>query len=268
MKFIDQLHRDLYLDTHPKRIVSLVPSQTELLVGLGLEDAIVGITKFCVHPAHLKTSKAIVGGTKKINYRRITALKPDIIICNKEENTKEIVEELAKKYSVYVSDIVTLEDAFSLFLDMGKIFDKKAAAQQLVKDIQVKLNNFTKFIEQSPLKRVAYFIWAKPWMAAGGNNYINTILKLNKFDNIFKNSPDRYLEVYIEYLTGLSPELQPEIIMLPSEPFTFEEKHVEELKKYINCQFMFVDGEMFSWYGSRLLTALDYFKELQNKMIE
>ena len=262
MKFKDQLNRDLHLDSFPQRIVSLVPSQTELLVDLGLEENIIGITKFCVHPTHLKKSKTIVGGTKKVNYKKIIALNPDIIICNKEENTEEIVSELEKKFSVYVSDVVTIEDAFNMLLDFGKIFNNKPIVNQLINNSQSKLNTFNDFMKQQSSKRVAYFIWTKPWMVAGGNNYINTILKLNKFENIFENAPDRYLEVYIEYLTDLNPELKPELILLPSEPFSFKEEHVEKLKKYIDCQFVFVDGEMFSWYGSRLLKALDYFKEL------
>ncbi len=266
MNFKDQLNRNLYLDDFPQRIISLVPSQTELLVDLGLEENIIGITKFCVHPTHLKNSKTIVGGTKKVNYKKIIALNPDVIICNKEENTEEIVSELEKKFSVYVSDITSIDDTFKIMMDFGEIFNKKSEADQLISNIQSKLDDFNTFIEQQPLKKVAYFIWPKPWMVVAGNNYINTILKLNKFENIFENAPDRYLEVYIEYLADLNSELKPELILLPSEPFPFEKEHVDELKKYIDCQFVFVDGEMFSWYGTRLLKALDYFKKLQKDL--
>ena len=266
MIFKDQLNRNLLLEKLPQRIVSLVPSQTELLVNLGLEENIVGITKFCVHPAHLKAEKTIVGGTKKVNYKRIIALNPDIIICNKEENTQEIVNELEKRFSIYVSDVISVNDAFDLISDIGIIFNCKPKATELTNAIRAKLKDFTNFIKQHPSKRVAYFIWAKPWMAAGGNNYINDILKLNKFENIFESAPDRYLEVYIEYLAGLSPDLKPQLILLPSEPYPFKEEHADQLKKYIDCQFMFVDGEMFSWYGSRFIKALDYFKELHKSL--
>ena len=262
MKFKDQLNRNLHLDTYPKRIVSLVPSQTELLVDLGLEKNIVGITKFCVHPSHLKAEKTIIGGTKKVNYKRIAALNPDLIICNKEENTKEIVNELEKKFSVYVSDIVTIKDNFNLISDIGKIFNCESSANQLISTLTSELIIFNQFIKQYPSKRVAYFIWAKPWMVAGSNNYINNILTLNNFVNIFENAPNKYLDVYIEYLTDLNLQLKPELILLSSEPYPFKETHVEELKKYIDCKIIFVDGEMFSWYGSRLLKALDYFKKL------
>ncbi len=260
MKFKDQLNRNLYLDEYPQRIISLVPSQTELLVDLGLEENIVGITKYCVHPTHLKSSKKIVGGTKKVNYKKIAALNPDIIICNKEENTEDIVSELEKHFSVYVSGIVTFNDLFNMVTDFGDIFNNKPIALKLVNKIKLKLESFNNFIKTYPQKKVAYFIWPKPWMVAGGNNYINEILKLNKFENIFESAPDKYLEVYIEYLAGLNNDLKPELIILPSEPFHFKEEHIEKLKKYIDCQFILVDGEMFSWYGSRLLKALDYFK--------
>ena len=262
MKIIDQLNRTLIFETNPVRVISLVPSQTELLIDLGLKNNIVGITKFCKRDKLKITRRNILGGTKKINYDKVKHLNPDIIICNKEENTKEIVNELGKEYFVYVSDIITIEDSFQLIFDIGKIFNANSNAKQLVNNIQSKLNSFNSFIAQQPLKKVAYFIWPKPWMAVAGNNYINTILKLNKFENIFENAPARYLEIYIEYLADLSPELKPEFILLPSEPYPFEKDHIKELQKYIDCKFIFVDGEMFSWYGSTLLKALDYFREL------
>lgn len=262
MNLKDQLNRNLYLDDYPQRIVSLVPSHTELLVDLGLEENIVGITKFCVHPESIKQSKAIIGGTKKVNFKKIISLNPDIVICNKEENSKEIVEELEKYYSVYVSNVITIEDNYTVMSDFGTIFNSKSAAVEIIKKLQPKLEEFNSYIEDKPIIKVAYFIWTKPWMVAGGNNYINSMLKLNKFENIFENAPDRYLEVYIEYLADLNVELKPELILLPSEPFPFKEEHINELKKYIDCQFMFVDGEMFSWYGTRLLKALDYFRKL------
>jgi len=266
LKFKDQLNRDLHLDNYPNRIISLVPSQTELLFDLGLEKNIIGITKFCVHPTELKKSKTIVGGTKKVNYKKITSLEPDIIICNKEENTEEIVNELEKHYSVYVSNIVSVDDLYNMIIDFGKFCNVEHEANNLINKCKKASNDFVKFIEFQPFRKVAYLIWSKPWMVAGGNNYINEMLKLNKFENIFKNSPDRYLEVYIEYLADLNSELRPELIILPSEPFPFKDEHVEQLKKYIDCQFIFVDGEMFSWYGSRLLKAFDYFKELHKSL--
>ena len=120
----DQLNRSIIINETPKRIVSLVPSQTELLVDLGLEDAIVGITKFCVHPSHLKGEKAIVGGTKQVHFDRIKALNPDIILCNKEENTKAMIQELEKIATVHISDIYTIADSIELIMLYGALFSK------------------------------------------------------------------------------------------------------------------------------------------------
>ena len=259
MEIRDQLNNILVFDKSPKRIISLVPSQTELLVDLFLENYIVGITKFCVHPSHLKNHKPIVGGTKKVNYQKIKDLQPDIIICNKEENTKEIVVNLQKIAPVYVSDIYTISDVIQLFLDFGVLFNKETVAQKLVDELQNKLTNFTTFIKEQSVKKAAYFIWSKPWMVSGGNNFINELLKLNKFENIFENQ-DRYPEVDLNIIAALKPEL----ILLSSEPYPFKKEHKQQLEKLTNAKIIFVDGEFFSWYGSRLLQSFDYFKTLHS----
>src|SRR3954468_15026441 len=118
----DQLGTLHSFETAPKRIISLVPSQTELLFDLGLEEKIIGITKFCVHPYHLKSTKKIIGGTKKVHVEKIRLLQPDIIIANKEENTLEIVEALKDIAPVWVSDIVTIDDSLAMIEELGKIF--------------------------------------------------------------------------------------------------------------------------------------------------
>src|SRR5690606_15229799 len=128
----DQLHRPLLLEKTPKRIISLVPSQTELLVDLGLESSIVGVTKFCVHPIHIKEEKVIVGGTKQVHFDKIRDLKPDIILCNKEENTKEMILELEKIATVHISDIYTIDDTLELIELYGDLFLKKDAAITMI----------------------------------------------------------------------------------------------------------------------------------------
>ncbi len=259
MEIKDQLNNILVFDKSPQRIISLVPSQTELLVDLNLENHIVGITKFCIHPSRIKNHKTIVGGTKKVNYQKIKGLQPDVIICNKEENTKEIVVNLQKIAPVYVSDIYTISDVIQLFLDFGVLFNKETVAQKLVDELQNKLTNFTTFIKEQSVKKAAYFIWSKPWMVSGGNNFINELLKLNKFENIFENQ-DRYPEVDLNIIAALKPEL----ILLSSEPYPFKKEHKQQLEKLTNAKIIFVDGEFFSWYGSRLLQSFDYFKTLHS----
>jgi len=244
------------------RIISLVPSQTELLVDLGLEENIVGITKFCVHPTSLKKNKTIVGGTKNIKLDKIKELQPDFILCNKEENTKEIVLECERISKVHVSNIVTIQDTLALIELYGKLFSCEENTSQLTRKINLKLTDFNQFIKNKPTLKVAYFIWKKPWMVAGNETFINHILQLNKFENIFKNK-NRYPEIELENIKNKDLDL----VLLSSEPYPFKNKDIAEIAK-INSEakIILVDGEYFSWYGSRLLKAFDYFKELRNSI--
>ncbi len=259
MNFVDQLHRKIELDNTPKRIVSLVPSQTELLVALGLEDHIVGVTKFCVHPNYIRKEKRVVGGTKKIKYEVIEELQPDIILCNKEENTKEIVEHLEKKYPVHVSDIFELPDALEMIKQYGEIFDKGPQAKTLISKIRQEEQSFKEFIANKPKKHIAYFIWKDPWMAVGNTTFVHHILQKNGFINVF-GGISRYPEVTPSTMLKLE---KLDIILLSSEPFPFSEKHIEEARKlHPTAAIKLVDGEYFSWYGSRLTEAFTYFKTL------
>jgi len=255
MEVKDQLERKVYLPTIPKRIISLVPSQTELLVDLGLEENLVGITKFCVHPEYLRKTKTIVGGTKEVKLKKIKALNPDIILCNKEENTKEMVGELEEIAPVHVSDIVKIEDAFELMFQYGEIFQKVALVETMVNSIKRKITALQEQLRDKPVKKVAYFIWKKPLMVAGQDTFIDELLKLNKFENVFKES--RYPETTFEEIKAKNPEL----LLLSSEPFPFKEMHKEYFSE-LNMEIKLVDGEYFSWYGSRLVEAIDYFKKL------
>jgi iron complex transport system substrate-binding protein len=250
------------IDKKYKRIISLVPSQTELLVDLGLEENILGVTKFCIHPTHLIKTKTIVGGTKNIKIDRIKKLQPDIILCNKEENTKEIVEACQRIAFTHVSDIFTLTDSLELISLYGNFFDRQTEATKMINELESKIVDFKKFIKNKKSRKVAYFIWRKPWMVAANNTFINHLLELNKFENIYANEK-RYPEIDINEISKKKPEL----ILLSSEPYPFKEKHIVEIKEHTNNSTpILVDGEYFSWYGSRLLKAFDYFKELHNRV--
>ena len=263
MNYIDQLGNQHTFKTTPKRIVSLVPSQTELLYDLGLEEEIVGITKFCVHPKHLKATKQIIGGTKQVKYDKIKALQPDIIIANKEENTKEIVEELSKICPVWVTNIITIEDNLQMISDFGKLFNKRTEAQKWNDKITFAYNDFQQFIKDKPFRKVAYFIWANPYMVAGKNTFINEMLTLNQFQNIYEEK-GRYPEIELE---KIRQEGDPEIVFLSSEPFPFKDEHAFEIGRCTHhAKTIFVDGELFSWYGSRILKAFPYFKKLHEKL--
>ncbi|WP_300436964.1 helical backbone metal receptor [Christiangramia sp.] len=257
MRIQDQLGRTIELKETPVRIISLVPSQTELLVDLGLEKFIVGITHYCVHPTYLKQIKISVGGTKKVNLRKVKELQPDIILCNKEENTKEMVEDLEKIAPVHVSDVANIEDAYRLMKDYGSIFKCEELASTIVKSIQKKAQKLKEIVVNSTEKRVAYFIWNKPLMVAGTGTFIDEMLSLNKFKNVF--SAERYPQANLEELKDLDIE----ICLLSSEPFPFKEEHKFQFQN-VSKEAKIVDGEYFSWYGSRLLEAMDYFKQFHS----
>ncbi|PQJ72170.1 ABC transporter substrate-binding protein [Polaribacter butkevichii] len=259
MQVQDQIGRILAFKKTPKRIISLVPSLTELLVDLGLEDSIVGITKFCIHPVNLKQTKTIVGGTKSIHPEKIKALQPDIILCNKEENSKEIVAICEQIAPTHVSDIFTIDDNLALIKQYGNLFSVESNALEMITKISLKLTDFKQFIKNKATKKVVYFIWKDPWMAAGNTTFINHLLELNKFDNIYQHKK-RYPEVDLEEMK-LNTQL--DLVLLSSEPFPFKQEHLLEAEKNTSkAKAILVDGEMFSWTGSRLLKAFDYFKSL------
>ena len=241
MEFIDQLNRTVTLPKSPSRIVSLVPSQTELLVDLGLREKIVGITKFCVHPSDLKSEKTVVGGTKQVNFNKIKALRPDIVICNKEENTEELVGELSRIAPVWISDIVTITDNNRMIEQLGQIFDVVSKASEIVSKINSELALFRNYIKGYSEKRVLYIIWKKPYMAAGRGTFIDSLLKENKYSNIFSVNAGRYPEVKQEDF------LKADIILLSTEPYPFKNVDVVEMTKKLNREVKLVDGEFFSW---------------------
>lgn len=242
----DQLGHTLEIPFPPTRIVSLVPSQTELLYALGLEAEVVGITKFCVHPSGWRKTKTIIGGTKKFNFEVIDQLKPDLIIGNKEENYKEGIEVLRQKYPVWMSDIITPEDAMSMMRSVGEITGKPAEAERLIDDIRSSFNGIKEF--KAHEKKVLYLIWRKPWMGAATHTFIHEMLTLAGFENCLKDC-ERYPELSVADLTALNPDL----VFLSSEPYPFSERHVEEIQSLLpKAKILLVDGEMFSWYGSRM----------------
>ncbi|WP_296315454.1 ABC transporter substrate-binding protein [Winogradskyella sp. UBA3174] len=260
MTYKDQLNREIQLKKTPKRIVSLVPSQTELLVDLGLEESVVGVTKFCTHPKHLRMSKTVIGGTKQIKLQKIIDLQPDIILCNKEENTKEIIEVLEGVAPIHISDIYNLEDCFELIKMYGELFKVENSASIIISNIQNEREQFQDEIKNQPKPKVSYFIWKKPWMVAASNTFIDVMLAEAGFVNAFKEEL-RYPEISLDNST-LN---QSDIIFLSSEPFPFKDIHIPELEDRFSKKIIkIVDGELFSWYGSRLQKSYGYFKTLQN----
>lgn len=256
--FTDQMGREISIQWPPQRIVSLVPSQTELLYSLGLEEQVVGITKFCVHPEGWRKQKKIVGGTKNLHPEVIRELKPDLIIGNKEENEQTSIEALAAEFPLWMSDIYTLEDAVQMMRQVGELTNKAEEAALLAALV---VKSFAELPPMSPVSAL-YLIWRNPWMGAGCSTFIDHMLALTGFRNVLEDQP-RYPELQPEVMQQLNPEL----VLLSSEPYPFKEKHMAELQEILpKARLLLVDGEMFSWYGSRLLEATEYFKEVQKRV--
>jgi ABC-type Fe3+-hydroxamate transport system substrate-binding protein len=252
--FYDQLNRAVSVPAFPKRIISIVPSQTELLFYMGLDAEIAGITKFCIHPANKVSQVPKIGGTKQLNLDAIHQLRPDLIIANKEENEQGQVEELMKHYPVWISDIHDLPGALQMISGIGTITNRVEEASKLNTIVQQRFDELKK---PAIITRTAYLIWRKPYMAAGRGTFIDSMLQLCGFDNVFGQT--RYPEISAEALVAANPEL----LLLSSEPYPFAEKHVAEFKALLpNTRVLLVDGETFSWYGSRLLEAPAYFAGL------
>ncbi|MBI3518712.1 MAG: ABC transporter substrate-binding protein [Bacteroidetes bacterium] len=258
MLFTDQLNNTIELTSFPKRIVSLVPSQSELLWDLGLRTELVGITKFCIHPNELFKTVKRVGGTKTTDIEAIRTLKPDLIIGNKEENEHTQIVELQKEFNVWMSDIYNLNDALEMIRSIGKIVNKAAEAQVLSDTI------YQSFSELKVInKRALYLIW-KPYMAAGKATFIGDMLQRIGLENVLVDPQGRYPELNMADIKALDPEL----ILLSSEPYPFKENHILEIKEQLtNAQIELVDGELFSWYGSRLKKSVQYFNDLISSII-
>ncbi|WP_299702763.1 ABC transporter substrate-binding protein [uncultured Pontibacter sp.] len=259
--FTDQMGHTITLPQLPQRIVSLVPSQTELLFDLGLQDRLVGLTKFCIHPTEKVKQKTVIGGTKNFKLEVIDALQPDLIIGNKEENYEEGIAQLQGKYPVWMSDIYTLEDALQMITQIGRLTGTEAKAEELVQGIA---SGFKNLQPLRPAIPTAYFIWRKPYMAVGSDNFIDYMLQRCGFHNVFADL-SRYPEVSPEQLQIAAPTL----ILLSSEPYPFQDKHFAEFQEICpKAVIKVVDGEMFSWYGSRLLKAPEYLQNLIEEVVK
>lgn len=252
----DQMGRRVAVPFPPQRIVSLVPSQTELLFDLGLAEKVVGVTKFCIHPTEARTKAVVVGGTKNFDFEKINALKPDLIIGNKEENYQLGIDQLAAKYPVWLSDITNLSEALDMIRRVGFIVGAKHEAQLLVNNIS---NSFTINYDKQALVSAAYFIWRKPYMVAATGTFIDDLLHRAGFANVFADQ-SRYPEITAGQLAAAAPER----ILLSSEPYPFGDKHMAEFREICPAATVqVVDGELFSWYGSRLRKSAAYLSQLR-----
>lgn len=254
----DQIGRQIEVPEYPERIVSLVPSQTELLSYFALDERVVGITKFCIHPKQWHKSKVRVGGTKILKFTVIDELKPDLILANKEENTRESIEKLGAEYPVWVSNVNSFEDALDMIQGVGEITNSEIKALQLKAELSSSFDDLENYVSKNgQAKRVLYLIWQKPYMAVGKQTFINDMLEKCGFTNVITDT--RYPELKLSDIIRLAPDL----VLFSSEPYPFKEHHMDGIRKLLpHAQLQLVDGETFSWYGNRLLNSVPYFKKL------
>ncbi|HXG28672.1 MAG TPA: helical backbone metal receptor [Nevskiales bacterium] len=256
----DDLGRAVRLPARPRRIVSLCPSQTETLLALGLSGRVVGRTRYCIHPAAEVSRITEVGGTKQLRLDALRALQPDLIIAEKEENRREDVEALEREFPVYVTDVRSVDGALRMIRHLGQLCDCTQAAEVLAQQIA---GRFSRLQPLRPRRRVAYLIWRKPWMAAGADTYIHDVLTRCGFENVFAAKTGRYPETTLEDIERLAPE----VLLLSSEPYPFQDRHRQEFAKRLpGAKVLLVDGEAFSWYGARMRLAADALQRLLSEL--
>ncbi|GIV37190.1 MAG: iron ABC transporter [Cyclobacteriaceae bacterium] len=256
--FTDQMGYEVTFRFPPQRIVSLVPSQTELLSELCLDSRVVGITRFCVRPPEWKKHKTLVGGTKNFRPEIIRSLNPDLVIGNREENHREGIEALKKEFPVWMSDVINLESALDMIRALGNLTGCGNHAQALAAEIESGLAA----METLPRLRALYLIWKNPWMGAGSRTFIHQMMCLAGFTNVLENTP-RYPPLTDDDIRRLAPE----VVLLSSEPYPFREKHIAEIRQLLpEARIILTDGEMFSWYGSRMLYFPDYIRQLKSRL--
>jgi ABC-type Fe3+-hydroxamate transport system substrate-binding protein len=263
MQITDQTGYRTQLTKEPQRIVSLVPSQTELLYDLGLEDRVLGVTRFCTRPGHWKEQKVCIGGTKDLQIERILELKPDLILANKEENERGQIEALRAVAPVYTSNISILGEAIDFISATGKITGASERAENLNQQIRAEFDSLQAQVGSMTIKpsSVLYLIWRKPWMAAGSDTFISDMLRRCGMAPVVHES--RY--PILNRLQDFSDTT--DLVLLSSEPYPFKSRHLEEVSALLpNSRIELVDGEPFSWYGSRLASAPEYFRTLLLKL--
>jgi ABC-type Fe3+-hydroxamate transport system substrate-binding protein len=252
---IDQTGNQITTEHGFKRIISLVPSITELLFYLEKEKEIVGITDFCIHPKTKISPVQKVGGTKTLDLKKIKQLNPDLIIASKEENTKKQIEELQEDFPVYISAVKSLEGAYSLINDIGELVDQPEAVLSLISEIK---NSFSGLSFEKTIS-VVYLIWENPYMVVGGNTFINEMLKVAGFENVFSQ-----MENYPKVTAKQLQECGAEFFFLSSEPYHFGTEHINHFRALCSCtKVLLVNGEMFGWYGNHMVKAVPYMKNLK-----
>jgi ABC-type Fe3+-hydroxamate transport system substrate-binding protein len=249
----DDLSRRVRFNFPPCHIVSLCPSITETIFVLGAGDLLSGRTRYCIHPAGKVASVPEIGGTKDPDIEAILKIAPDLVIAEKEENTRRVIEKLEKEIPVFVFSVESFAQALAMISGLGELTGKITRASGLIKRIE------QAFAELPPAeaKTAAYLIWEKPLMAAGKNTFIDAMMEKAGFRNIFRNKSARYPKIS---LTELSEE-KPEVLILSTEPCAYTLEDVKRYRRLLpETEVILIEGDLFSWYGARMLKAAEYIK--------
>jgi ABC-type Fe3+-hydroxamate transport system substrate-binding protein len=259
IKATDDLGREVNIPFPPRRIISTVPSTTEFLFDLGLGDRVISRTRFCKYPADKIAKLPNIGGTKDLYFDKIRLLDPDLILANEEENSKNQIEELAEEFPVYVCKVRNYDEALQNILNTGKIVGAEPKSYEITNKIHA---NFTQLPINPNSQSVLYLVWKDPYMAVGKDTFINSMIEKCGFKNAIEDIDSRYPKLSPEEIIDLNPD----IIFLSSEPFPFNQIHIQDIQNLLpNTKIELVDGEMFSWFESHMLKAGKYFKDLIQK---
>ncbi len=241
------------------RIVSLVPSLTELLCDLGLADNVVGRTGFCIHPRDVVRHIPKLGGTKDVDVESLRALRPTHVIVNIDENRRELVAALeGSGAQLFVTHPVAPDDNLALFDSLGFVFRREREAAALAQRYTAARRRLGRFA-QAPAENVLYLIWRDPWMTVGTDTYISHMLGLVNWTTQPREAEPRYPSIALADYAG-----RVDRVLLSSEPYPFRDKHLGEVRAVVgdDVPVELVDGEMLSWYGSRAIAGIDYLGQL------
>jgi len=258
MIFKDDLGYQVMIPDQPRRIISLCPSITETLFELGAGKQVAGLTSYCIHPYKKTKKKTKIGGPRNPDIPGILDLDPDLVITSREENRQEDVDILRKKLPVITFDVKSIESSRNMILKLGLITWRLKPAMNYVQKLDKLLHI------KAPLHEaysVLYLVWKDPWMAAGHGNYICDLMKSQGFINVLPEHSRRYPVIHPAEI------VQPDFIFLSSEPFPFNSEHLEETSIIFGgTKTVLVDGEMFGWYGTRIIRAIPYIRALRKKI--
>lgn len=259
MRYVDALERPLEVKSKPKRIVSLVPSLTEALFLFGLDDAVAGVTSFCVEPKEAVAAKPKVGGTKTLNVPRVLELKPDLVVASAEENRKEDIQALINEgLSVFVTLPRTVAEAIDMLEQLAEMTRAGREAGRIVKEARSALAELAVANQEVEPVRTFCPIWRSPWMTVGPGSYVHDFVTVCGGANIFEWRQDRYPRIELTEMA----ERDPEVVLLPDEPYRFSEKHLPEITAFRDVRAVqdgriyLVEGKHLCWYGPRIAGSL------------